>query len=68
MQIVAISNDWVRITYLMSLLRDAGLTPILLDQHVSLVEGATGAFPRRIAVDNDDAAQARRILAEAGEA
>ncbi len=67
MHVVVVSNDWVRITYLLCLLRDAGLDPVLLDQHVSLIEGGTGAFPRRIAVDTRDLAQARRILDQAGE-
>jgi hypothetical protein len=49
------------------LLRDAGIETVLLDQHISAVEGGIGAFPRRLAVLDEDEAQARRILREAGE-
>lgn len=67
MQVVISSNDAVRLNFLAALLRDGGVEPVLLDQHVSAVEGSIGAFPRRLAVADADAAQARRILAEAGE-
>jgi hypothetical protein len=40
---------------------------VLLDQHISAVEGGIGAFPRRLAVREEDAAEARRVLREAGE-
>jgi hypothetical protein len=62
------SNDTIRLNFLMALLRDAGLAPVLLDQNIAAIEGNIGAFPRRIAVAADEAAQARRILHEAGEA
>ncbi len=62
------SNDMIRLSFLMALLRDAGLKPILLDQNIAAVEGNIGIFPRRIAVLAQDAPQARRVLAEAGEA
>lgn len=67
MQVVISSNDAVRLNFLAALLRDGGVEPVLLDQHVSAVEGSIGAFPKRLAVADADAAQARRILAEAGE-
>jgi hypothetical protein len=34
---------------------------------MSAVEGSIGAIPRRLAVADDDASRARRVLAEAGE-
>ena len=68
MHIVALSNDLVRLSFLGALLRDAGIEYVLLDGHVSAVEGGIGAFPRRLAVADADAAQARRVLTEAGEA
>ena len=67
MLVVAVSNDWVRLSFLQALLRDGGLSPVLLDAHVAAVEGSIGAIPRRLAVAEDEAAQARRILTEAGE-
>jgi hypothetical protein len=67
MHIVAVSNDLVRLSFLGALLRDAGIACVLLDSHVSAVEGGIGAFPRRLAVAEAEAARARRVLAEAGE-
>ncbi|HET9147418.1 MAG TPA: DUF2007 domain-containing protein [Acetobacteraceae bacterium] len=68
MEIIAASNNTIRLSFLMALLRDAGLSPVLLDQNIAAVEGNIGVFPRRIAVAAEDAARARRVLAEAGEA
>jgi hypothetical protein len=66
MQVVASSTDPVRISFLAALLRDAGIESVVLDAHISAVEGGIGAFPRRLAVATADAARARRVLAEAG--
>jgi hypothetical protein len=68
MRVIATTNDPVRISFLMVLLQDAGIESVLLDQYASAVEGSIGAIPRRLMVAEDDAAQARRVLREAGEA
>ncbi len=68
MRTILISNNLVRLSFLGALLRDAGIESILLDGHVSAVEGSIGAIPRRLAVLPEDERQAQRILAEAGEA
>ena len=68
MRTVMISNDLVRLSFLAALLRDAGIESVLLDGHVSAVEGSIGAIPRRLAVLPEDERQARRVLFEAGEA
>jgi hypothetical protein len=57
----------VRLSFLLALLRDAGLAPVVLDGHISALEGGIGAFPRRLAVPEEEAAQARRVLRDAGE-
>ncbi len=67
MRIVAVSNDLVRLSFLGALLRDAGIGSVVLDGHVSAVEGSIGAIPRRLAVAENDEHRARRVLAEAGE-
>ncbi|GAC1345822.1 MAG: DUF2007 domain-containing protein [Acetobacteraceae bacterium] len=66
MRILTTSNDLVRLSFLTALLRDAGIEAILLDSHVSAVEGSIGAIPRRLAVLPEDENQARRVLREAG--
>jgi hypothetical protein len=68
MRLIATSNDPVRISFLIALLQDAGIECILLDHHVSAVEGSIGAIPRRLMVAPADEGRARRVLAEAGEA
>ncbi len=65
MEIITTSTDPIRLSFLIALLRDAGLDPVLLDQHIAAVEGNIGAFPRRLAVPRDQAGQARRVLREA---
>ncbi|MEO8714309.1 MAG: DUF2007 domain-containing protein [Acetobacteraceae bacterium] len=67
MRVIATSNDSVRLSFLSALLADAGIACLLLDQHASVMEGSAGAIQRRLMVADDDAPQARRVLAEAGE-
>ena len=67
MRTLIATNDPVRLSFLVALLRDAGIECMLLDGHVSAVEGSIGAIPRRLAVLVEDEHQARRILADAGE-
>jgi hypothetical protein len=64
---VATTNDPVRLSFLHALLRDAGIAAVLLDSHVSAVEGSIGAIPRRLVVPEQDWPLARRVLVEAGE-
>jgi hypothetical protein len=67
MQVLVKTNNAVRLNFLVALLRDAGITAEILDNHMSAVEGSIGAIPRRLAVADDDASRARRVLMEAGE-
>ena len=67
MHILVKSTDPIRLGFLQALLNDAGIESVLLDPHISAVEGGIGAFPRRLAVREEDAAEARRVLREAGE-
>ena len=68
MRTVMISNDPVRLSFLHALLRDAGIECLLLDGHVSAVEGSIGAIPRRLVVLAEDEARARNVIEDAGEA
>ena len=67
MQAVVITNDPVRLSFLLALLRDAGIEALVLDGYVSATEGSIGAIPRRIVVPAQDAAAAERVLRDAGE-
>ena len=61
------TNDPVRLSFLVALLRDAGIEAEILDSQISLMEGSIGAFPRRLVVADADASRATRVLREAGE-
>jgi hypothetical protein len=67
MRTLLLTNDPVRLSFIMALLRDAGIACVLFDSHASAVDGSIGALPRRIAVADADEARARRVLDEAGE-
>jgi hypothetical protein len=67
MEIILASNDAVRLSFVVLLLRDAGLHPVLYDTNMAVAEGSAGAIMRRLAVPSDEAAAARRVLREAGE-
>ncbi|HQT39537.1 MAG TPA: DUF2007 domain-containing protein [Acidocella sp.] len=67
MEMVIASNEPVRLSFLMALLRDAGLQPELYDMNMSILEGSAGAIQRRIMVPSPQAHAARRVLREAGE-
>ena len=41
------TNDLVKLSFLGAVLRDGGIEPIVLDQHMSVLEGSAGAIPRR---------------------
>jgi hypothetical protein len=61
------TNDLVRLSWLIALLKDAGIEATVLDGHTSNLEGSIGALPRRLVVGDSDAAAARRVLDAAGE-
>ncbi len=62
------TTDLVRLSFLEALLSDAGVHAVVLDGHMSVMEGSINAIPRRLMVDDADFAQARAVLREAGEA
>lgn len=68
MRTVAVTNDPVRLGFLVVLLRGEGIEAVVLDGYASAVEGSVGAIPRRVAVTADDEARALRLLRDAGEA
>jgi hypothetical protein len=60
------TNDAVVISAIEALLDGAGITHMIADQNISVLEGSIGAFQRRILVDEDEFTAARRLLADAG--
>jgi len=60
------SNDPVLLSFAEALLRDAEIGAVILDQHMSVLEGSIGALTRRLMVAEDDVPRARRLLTAAG--
>lgn len=56
------TNDPVRLSFALALLREAGMNPVVMDEHISIMEGSIGVFPRRVLVADEDAQEARAIL------
>ncbi|MEO0392186.1 MAG: DUF2007 domain-containing protein [Pseudomonadota bacterium] len=65
MKAVYKSNDPVELGWLLSVLQDAGFDAVILDQHMSVLEGSIGAIPRRLAVPSQDVPAARRLVEQA---
>jgi hypothetical protein len=60
------TNDAIVISAIEALLKGAGISHMIADQNISVLEGSIGAFQRRILVDEDEFAAARRLLVDAG--
>jgi hypothetical protein len=60
------TTDIVLLSYVNSLLGDAGICPVTADTHMSSVEGSIGVFPRRILIPVEDWNESVAILTEAG--
>lgn len=60
------TNDAVLLSFVQSLMKDAGISCMIADQAMSILEGSLGMLPRRLLVESDRAEEARRILTDAG--
>ena len=60
------TNNAVLITAIEALLKSADIPHMVLDQHMSVLEGSLGMLPRRIVVDGDHWEVARQLLEDAG--
>lgn len=59
------TNNLVTISFVEALLKGQGIEYLVLDQHMSMLEGAIGAIQRRVMVETDALLRARRILQDA---
>ena len=59
------TNDLVALSYATHLLHGAGIDHLVLDEHMSALEGSIGALPRRLVVLEEDFAAASRLLRNA---
>jgi Putative prokaryotic signal transducing protein len=62
------SNDLVHLSWARAMLAAEGIDSILLDDHVSGVEGSIGAIPRRLMVAEEHLERAEQVLERAGRA
>lgn len=60
------TNDAVLLSFAQSLMKDAGISCMIADQAMSILEGSLGMLPRRLLVESDRAEEARTILTDAG--
>ncbi|MBB3770661.1 hypothetical protein FHS55_001256 [Angulomicrobium tetraedrale] len=60
------TNDIVLLSAVEALLDGAGIGHLVLDQHMSVMEGSIGLLPRRLLVEEARLAVARALLKEAG--
>ncbi|MGN6550022.1 MAG: putative signal transducing protein [Pararhizobium sp.] len=66
MQELIRTNDAVLISFVESLMKEAGIRHFVADQNTSIMEGSLGILARRVMVASDRADEARRILRDAG--
>ncbi len=59
------TNNPVSLSYIQSLLKDAGIDHIVLDTHMSIMEGSLGILPKRIMVPKADLKEARQLVKDA---
>jgi len=60
------TNDPVLISFLESLLGEAGIKHFVADGNMSILEGSLAMIPRRILVDSDQIEKARMLVKDAG--
>ena len=66
MHLLMQTSNTVLVSYVLSVLQDAGVDAVVFDANISALEGSIGAFPRRVMVPDDDVGRARHALWEAG--
>jgi len=59
------SNNAVELNFAEVVLRDAGIDVVVLDTHMSILDGSMVIIPRRLMVPDRDEVRARAILKEA---
>ena len=60
------TNDAVLLSFVSTLLKEAGINHFVADTHMSIIEGSIGALSKRLLVDEDAKNEARHLLIDAG--
>lgn len=59
------TNNAVELNFAEAVLKDAGIGAVVLDTHMSILDGSMVIIPRRLMVADEDEPRARVILDEA---
>jgi hypothetical protein len=59
------SNNAVELNFAEVVLRDAGIPSVVLDTHMSIMDGSMVILPRRLMVPDEHEARAKAILKDA---
>ena len=65
MRELVLTDDAVLVSFLESLLKDAGIEVDVFDRNLNALNGAVGRAPQRVMVPSDQWERARRVLVEA---
>ncbi len=60
------TNDAVLVSAVVALLESAGISSMVFDQNMSVLEGSLGVLPRRVLVADEHELRARKLLEDAG--
>ena len=60
------TNDFALLSFVRALLKGDDIAFDDFDGYMNILDGNIGAIPRRIMVDDDEAARARQLLTDAG--
>ena len=66
MRELLVTNDLVLLSFVETLLAEAGIERVIFDRHMSLMEGSIGILPRRLLVAQVNWGRAARIMDDAG--
>jgi Putative prokaryotic signal transducing protein len=66
MRELLITNDPVLLNYVEVLLADFGIASVILDRHISILEGGLAPFPCRLVVAEESWLEAERVMKDAG--
>ena len=58
------TNDPVALSVARARLSESGMEFFIADEFASMMDGSIGAIPRRVLVDEDRIAEARKLLAD----
>jgi len=66
LKVLLATNNMVTLSLVTSLLEEADIEHLVLDENMSVLEGSIGIIPRRLIVDPARYDYARRLLEDAG--